>query len=167
VLRVEDVDCWLVKDFQRYWLRRTDVVTTVLVIDDDIAMTEMLKVILEPKAFEVLTAHTGEDGIEAARRLNPDVVVLDLYMPGLDGWEVCKAIRSFSNVPILVLSALTKPGTVAQALNEGADDYLVKPVPSGVLVAHLNNLIRRAKSGHELGSERNNGDEGHLLVDHG
>jgi DNA-binding response OmpR family regulator len=117
-----------------------------LVIDDDVAMTEMLKAILEPKAFEVMTAKTAEEGIAAARIKNPDVVVLDLYMPEVDGWQVCRSIRQFSKVPILVLSALNKPGAVAQALDEGADDYLIKPVPSGVLIAHLKNLIRRARA---------------------
>lgn len=126
--------------------RKNIVVTNVLVIDDDVAMTEMLRIMLEPNAFMVTTAHTGEEGIELARLMSPDVVVLDLYMPAMDGWQVCKAIRAFSQVPILVLSALSKPGTVAQALNEGADDFLVKPVPSGVLVAHLKNLARRARA---------------------
>jgi len=62
----------------------------------------------------------------------------------LSGGQICRAIREFTRVPILVLTAMTKPGAVAQALNEGADDYLIKPVSAGVLVAHLNNLIRRA-----------------------
>jgi DNA-binding response OmpR family regulator len=122
------------------------VLTRVLVIDDDTAMTEMLKVTLEPRAFEVLTAHTGEEGIKGAKTQNPDVIILDLFMPGMDGWQVCKSIRQHSQVPILILSAINKPGTVAKALDEGADDYLIKPVPSGVLVAHLNNLIRRARA---------------------
>jgi DNA-binding response OmpR family regulator len=120
--------------------------TTVLLIDDDTAMTEMLKVILEPKGFRVWMARSGEEGVEAVRRLHPDVVVLDLYMPSSDGWRICRTIREFSHVPILVLSALSKPGTVAEALDEGADDYLIKPVPGGVLVAHLRNLARRARA---------------------
>ena len=135
-------------------VRRTNLLTSVLVIDDDVAMTEMLKAVLEPKSFEVITAHQVEEGIEATRRLDPDVVVLDLYMPGADGWQVCRSIREFSKVPILVLSALNKPGAVAQALDEGADDYLIKPVPSGVLVAHLKNLIRRARVEREASSAR-------------
>lgn len=118
--------------------------STVLVIDGDTAMTSMLKAILEPRSFSVMTAHQVNEGIDIARLQKPDVIVLDLYMAGPDGDKVCRAIREFTQVPILVLSALNKPGVVAQALNEGADDYLIKPVPAGVLVAHLNNLIRRA-----------------------
>jgi DNA-binding response OmpR family regulator len=125
------------------------VLTRVLVIDDDDAMTEMLKLVLEPNAFEVHAANSGPEGIEAARRLNPEVIILDLLMPDMNGWEVCKAIRSFSQVPILVLSAISKPGMVARALDEGADDYLLKPMPSGVLIAHLKRLARRARAEQE------------------
>jgi DNA-binding response OmpR family regulator len=119
--------------------------TRVLIIDDDEAMTEMLRLVLEPNSFEVYEANSGEDGVEAAHNVNPEVVILDLLMPGMDGWEVVKAIRSFSKVPILVLSAISKPGMVAKALDEGADEYLLKPMPSGVLIAHLKRLARRAR----------------------
>ena len=66
-------------------------------------------------------------------------------MPEMDGWQVCKQIRTFSDTPILILSALDSPGLVAAALDSGADDYLIKPVTSGVLVAYINKLVRRAK----------------------
>lgn len=132
------------------------VTTRVLVIDDDVAVTDMLRVILEPKAFEIFSSLTGEDGINLTRRLNPDVVVLDLFMSGMDGWEVCRAIREFSKVPILVLTAMSKPGMVVQALNEGADDYLIKPVASSVLIAHLRNLTRRARAEKEATESRTN-----------
>ena len=118
--------------------------TSVLVIDDDAAMTEMLKSILEPNSFDVITAHSIQEGINATRKLNPDVVILDLYLK--NGNQACQSIRKFSKVPILILSALNKPNAVAQALDEGADDYLIKPVPSGVLVAHIKNLIRRSQA---------------------
>ena len=128
--------------------------TRVLMIDDDVSMTEMLQVALEAKSFKVETVHTGEEGIAAARRDDVDVVVLDLYMPGMDGLEVCRAIREFSQVPILVLSAMSKPGTATQALDEGADDFLIKPVPSNVLIAHLNNLTRRARAERDAASTK-------------
>ena len=126
--------------------------TSVLVIDDDAVMTEFLKDILEQRDFQVLTAHSSDEGMETIRRSNPDIVVLDLYLPETDGWQICRSIREFSPVPILVLSALNKPGTVAEALDEGADDYLIKPVPGGILVAHLNNLTRRARAEREAAS---------------
>lgn len=120
--------------------------TKVLIIDDDDAMTDMLKLILEPNEFDVLIAHSGPEGIKAAQSFNPEVVILDLIMPDMDGWEVCKAIRSFSEVPILVISAINKPGMVAKALDEGADDYLLKPMTSSVLIAHLKRLAWRARA---------------------
>ena len=122
----------------------TKLTLKVLAIDDDPAMTELLTLLLKTHGFKVLTANTGEDGLAIARKDSPDVVILDLMMPGMDGWQVCDQLRTFSNVPILVFSALDNPGMVAGALDAGADDYLVKPVPSGVLIAHLNKLTRRA-----------------------
>ena len=131
-------------------------VSSVLVIDNDVAMSEILKAILEPKAFEVFTAREVKEGIADISRLNPDVVVLNLFMPETDGWQVCRDIRTFSKVPILVLSAVNNPDAVARALDEGADDYLIKPVPSGVLIAHIKNLIRRSRAEQDAISTRNN-----------
>jgi len=116
---------------------------TVLTIDDDTAITELLAMLLRTHGFEVATANNGEEGIKAIKDTKPHVVVLDLMMPGMDGWQVCKHVRTFSNVPIVILSALDDPAMIASALDAGADDYLVKPVSSSILVAHLNRLIRR------------------------
>ncbi len=120
----------------------------VLAIDDDPAMTELLTLLLKTHGFNVLTANSGIDGVEIAHKESPDVIILDLMMPGMDGWQVCARIRTFSTVPILIFSALDSPGMVASALDAGADDYLVKPVPSGVLIAHLNKLTRRVDMNH-------------------
>ncbi len=117
----------------------------ILVIDDDIGMTELLSLLLAPTSSEIIVANSGMDGIELAKKYNPDVVILDLMMPEMNGWTVCKRIREFSDIPILILSAMDAPGMVAQALDVGADDYLVKPVSSGTLIAHLNKLMRRSK----------------------
>jgi DNA-binding response OmpR family regulator len=116
----------------------------ILAIDDDPAMTELLTLLLKARGYIIMTANTGEDGIAIIRKDSPDVIILDLMMPGMDGWQVCNQIRTFSSVPILVFSALDTPGMVASALDAGADDYLVKPVPSGVLIAHLTKLTRRS-----------------------
>jgi DNA-binding response OmpR family regulator len=116
----------------------------ILVIDDDIGMTELLSLLLAPASSEIITANTGQDGIECVNKYAPDIIILDLMMPGMNGWSVCKNIRTFSDVPILILSAMDSPGCVAQALDVGADDYLVKPVSSGTLIAHLNKLLRRS-----------------------
>lgn len=109
-------------------------------------MSEMLRMILEPKKFSIHEANSGQEGVAAARRLSPELIILDLLTPGMDGWEVCHEIRSFSATPILVLSVVSKPEIIAQALDEGADDYLLKPTPSSVLIAHINKLTRRAQA---------------------
>jgi DNA-binding response OmpR family regulator len=120
--------------------------TKVLVIDDDQAMRDTLKLVLEPQSFEVYEARSGPEGIQVTKQIKPDVIILDLLMPDMDGWQVTQAIRAFSSVPILVLSAVSKPDMVAKALDEGADEYLIKPMPSSVLVAHLKRLARRARA---------------------
>ncbi len=120
-----------------------EVTMKILVIDDDPAMTDLLKLLLAPAAAEVIAANSGPDGIRLANDSKPDVITLDLMMPDINGWQVCKAIRKVSSIPILILSALDSPGLVAAALDAGADDYLIKPVPSSVLMAHINKLVRR------------------------
>lgn len=117
----------------------------ILVIDDDPAMTELLKLVLAPSLFTVFTANSGQEGIDLARQEEPDMILLDLMMPEMNGWQVCKRVRKFSQVPIIILSALDNPGLVADALDAGADDYLIKPVPNRVLTAHIEKLIRRNK----------------------
>jgi len=116
----------------------------VLAIDDDIAMTELLTLLLQSHGFEIITANSGEEGIKLIQQIKPEIILLDLMMPNMDGWETCKRIRAFSNIPIVVLSALNNPEMVASALDAGADDYLIKPVPSSILIAHIKNLARRS-----------------------
>ncbi|HMZ06909.1 MAG TPA: response regulator transcription factor [Anaerolineales bacterium] len=117
--------------------------TKILVIDDDVAITELMTMLLKTFGFDVIATNDGAEGIKLARENTPNVVLLDLMMPDVDGWQVCKAIRQVSNVPILILSAINDPRMVASVLDAGADDFLVKPVPSGVLVAHIKKLVRR------------------------
>jgi two-component system KDP operon response regulator KdpE len=117
----------------------------VIVIDDDPATTDLLRLILEPMAVTVIIANTGLEGIRLVEEKTPDIIILDLMMPNLDGWEVCKKIRLFSLVPILILSAVDRPGQVAEALDAGADDYLIKPIISNILIAHINKILRRHK----------------------
>ena len=120
--------------------------TKILVIDDDIAITELMSMLLKTHGFDVITTNSGAEGVKLVEQKNPNVVLLDLMMPDMDGWQVSKAIRSFSNVPILILSAINDPSMVASVLDTGADDFLVKPVPSSVLVAHIRKMVRQTGS---------------------
>ena len=120
--------------------------TQILVIDDDIAITELMSMLLKTHGFDVITTNSGAEGVQLAQSHNPSAILLDLMMPDVDGWQVCKSIRAFSNTPILVLSAINDPRMVASVLDAGADDFLVKPVPSGVLVAHIRKMVRRTEA---------------------
>ena len=117
----------------------------LLIVDDDPHLVDTLKRFLERNEFDVSTADSGSTGIEVARQLSPDVILLDLMMPGIDGWEVCTAIREFSQAPILIFSAVINPELVTRALDLGADDYLVKPAPPGVVASRLKRLARFAR----------------------
>lgn len=117
--------------------------TKIIVIDDDTAVTDLLSVLLKSHGFDVHVTNSSTEGMNMIRQDGYDLVILDLMMPDMDGWEICKEVRSFSQVPIIVLSALNDPSMVASVLDAGADDYLTKPTPSRILVAHINRLIRR------------------------
>lgn len=117
--------------------------TKIIVIDDDTAVTDLLSALLRSHGFEVRATNSSTEGMNLIREENFDLVILDLMMPDMDGWEICKEVRSFSQVPIIVLSALNDPSMVASVLDAGADDYLTKPTPSRILVAHINRLLRR------------------------
>ncbi len=115
----------------------------ILLIDDDPDFSMMLNTLLRGRDFQVRAVYSGDEGIDACRDDSPDVVILDLLMPEMDGWEVCERIRTFSDVPIMILSALGAPASVARALDAGADDYLIKPVHASLLASRLNALVRR------------------------
>jgi two-component system KDP operon response regulator KdpE len=115
----------------------------VLLVDDDVDLAMMLRTLLRGQDFQIRSECRGEDGIRSCQENPPDVVILDLLMPEMDGWQVCERIRTFSDVPILILSALGAPGSVARALDAGADDYLIKPVHASLLASRLRTLVRR------------------------
>ncbi len=118
----------------------------ILVIDDDPAMTDLLKMILVSSDAEVTSANSASEGLEKIKQTNPGIVILDLMLPDMDGWQITTEIRKFSTVPILILSVIDNPGLVARALDAGADDYLIKPAARNMLIAHINNLTRRRTS---------------------
>jgi DNA-binding response OmpR family regulator len=127
--------------------------TKIFVIDDDNAVTDLLSVLLTSQGFEVWATNSSTEGLTNIRENTPDLVILDLMMPEMDGWEICRAVRAFSDVPIIVLSALNDPSMVASVLDAGADDYLTKPTPSRVLVAHINRLVNRKLNNVSLNNQ--------------
>jgi DNA-binding response OmpR family regulator len=117
---------------------------TVLVIEDEASLVSALSYNFRKNGFNVVTATDGYEGLQAARREQPDVVILDLMLPKMDGLEVCRRIRAASDVPILMLTAKGEEMDRVVGLEMGADDYLTKPFSTRELVARVRALIRRS-----------------------
>lgn len=122
---------------------------TVLLVDDDEKIRELLRLYVEREGHRALFAADGERALEVARRARPDLVLLDVMLPGLDGFEVCRRIRDFSDVPILLLTARSGEADKVVGLDLGADDYVVKPFSSRELMARMRALLRRRAAGAE------------------
>ena len=115
----------------------------VLVVDDDASLSEMLVIVLRQEGFDSRMVSRGDLALAAFREYRPDVVLLDLMLPGLDGLDVCTAIRAESGVPIVMLTARSDTGDVVLGLESGADDYVVKPFKPKELVARIRARVRR------------------------
>jgi DNA-binding response OmpR family regulator len=118
---------------------------TILVIDDDETMVELVRLSLRKLGFEVVGARNGEQGLGLFHELGPDLVTLDVLMPGIDGWEVCRRLRNVSSVPIMFLTVLDAEQNVVRGLDSGADDYLSKPFQVAELRARVAALLRRSQ----------------------
>jgi two-component system, OmpR family, response regulator MtrA len=115
----------------------------ILVVDDDLALAEMLGIVLRNEGLEAMFCGTGDMALSKVRETKPDVVLLDLMLPGKDGIEVCREIRAESDVPIVMLTAKTDTVDVVLGLESGADDYVVKPFKPKELVARVRARLRR------------------------
>jgi len=116
---------------------------TVLVVDDDVKTVELVKVYLNRDGYRVLTAYDGVEALRVARESNPDLVVLDLMLPDVDGLEVCRTLRHESDVPIIMLTARTTDQDKLTGLDSGADDYVTKPFSPKELAARVRAVLRR------------------------
>lgn len=122
---------------------------TILVVEDDEDIQELIEFNLAREGYRVLKAASGEEALVMENREKPDLVILDLMLPGLDGLEVCRRLRSGpggGDVPIIMVTAKGEESDIVTGLELGADDYLVKPFSPRVLVARVRNVLRRAKS---------------------
>ena len=118
---------------------------SVLVVDDEAKIRDVVRTYLEHDGYAVFTARNGEEALEAAQRLGPDLVVLDLMLPDLAGEEVARSLREVSEVPIIMLTAKASEDDRVAGLRLGADDYLAKPFSPRELVARVDAVLRRAK----------------------
>lgn len=115
----------------------------ILVVEDDTRTANLVALYLRNEGFSTHIANDGKQALEMAERLNPMFVVLDLMLPELDGWDVCRELRKISDVPILILTARDEEGERIRGLSLGADDYVVKPFSPGELVARVQAILRR------------------------
>jgi two-component system response regulator CpxR len=128
----------------------TCLVASILVIDDDREMVELLAQSLAQEGFALSTAQSGEEGIEQARSANPALILLDVTLPGINGFEVLRRLRRESDVPVIMLTARGEEVDRIVGLEIGADDYLPKPFSARELVARINAILRRSGKGRPL-----------------
>jgi two-component system KDP operon response regulator KdpE len=124
-------------------------VTTVLVVDDEPQILRALRVNLAARSYDVVTASTGRQALDAAARHHPDIVVLDLGLPDMEGVEVVRGLRGWTTVPIVILSGRSQSAAKVQSLDAGADDYVTKPFNVDELLARIRAVARRATTGEE------------------
>lgn len=140
----------------------------ILVVDDDVSVAETIERSLQGAGHDVLVAHRGADGLEYARRRNPDLVVLDIMMPGMTGIQVCRHMRAnpeIASTPILFLTAKGEIGDKIEGFEAGADDYLTKPFDLRELVLRVRALLRRTHHGAEIDGDVDRIEVGELVLD--
>ncbi len=126
----------------------------ILIVDDDQNICELLRLYIEKEGFSVCIANDGEQAIRRFNEENPDLIILDVMMPVLDGWQVCREIRKKSNCPIIMLTAKGETFDKVLGLELGADDYVVKPFDSKEIVARIKAVLRRFNHAHTESNER-------------
>ena len=119
---------------------------TILVVDDEPSIVDILRYNLEKANFSVLVARDGEQALQLANARRPDLIVLDLMLPGIDGLEVCRSLRKEDNIPIIMLTARDEEIDRVVGLELGADDYVVKPFSTRELIARIKSVLRRAQA---------------------
>lgn len=145
---------------------------SVLTVEDDERIRASVKLALEDEGWTVYEASSGEEAIEVFQRTTTDVVLIDIMLPGIDGFELCRNIRKLSDVPVVMVTARADTHDVVAGLEAGADDYLTKPFAPKELAARIRALLRRAKpsaTGHsklQFGNLEIIPDEGKVLLDH-
>ena len=126
----------------------------IMVVDDENNICELLRLYLEKEDFDVTIVNNGSDAISLIRQNQPSLVLLDIMMPVIDGWEVCRQVREFSNVPIIMLTAKGETFDKVMGLELGADDYIVKPFDTKEVVARVKAVLRRSSSADTEGEVR-------------
>ncbi|MBU9711378.1 response regulator transcription factor [Evansella tamaricis] len=135
---------------------------TILVVEDEVAISQVLRVYLQKSGFRVVQAFDGEEAIHCFSKEKPALVLLDVMIPGKDGWEVLNLIREKSSCPVIMLTALGDVNYKIQGLHGGADDYVSKPFVADEVIARVQAVLRRSKLDKD---EKETAEFGHLIVD--
>ena len=114
-----------------------------LIVEDDINIAELLKIYLQKDGFETENAYDGKKAVELAEKIQPDIILLDIMLPVMDGWQVCREVRKNSKVPIIMLTAKGESMDKISGLEMGADDYITKPFDPKELIARIHAIMRR------------------------
>lgn len=139
----------------------------ILVIDDDPLLLTLIQQSLERDNYTIRTAENGHAGLEVMEKIKPDLIILDVMMPNLSGWELCDRIRKTSTVPIIMLTARGSHSDIVRGLQAGADDYLVKPFHQAELLARVSAVLRRVRANPVSSSEPLSFGDGELIIDPG
>lgn len=137
----------------------------ILVIDDDPLLLQLIEASLKQENYEVYVVSSGEEGLQLLNVVRPHLVILDIMMPNLSGWETCERIRKSSTVPIIILTARGSQADIVRGLRGGADDYLVKPFHPSELLARVSAVLRRANMPPPSENAPLRFGEGELMID--
>jgi two-component system KDP operon response regulator KdpE len=138
---------------------------TILIIDDDADLAKIVQINLKREGYDTVVAYSGVEGLQKAYSCQPDLVILDIMMPGMDGWTTCRRLREISAVPIVMLTARGMEADIVRGLELGADDYIVKPFGSKELLARIHALLRRADTSATKRPPVYSDADGELTVD--
>lgn len=138
---------------------------TLLIVDDDQSLLDALTLYMEREGYRVVTAASGDESLRRLYETRPDLVVLDIMMPGMDGWQVLKRIREMSELPVIMLTARGQEGDRIKGLREGADDYVAKPFSMRELAARLEAVLRRSRPPRHLEREGTLYADDYLVID--
>ena len=141
--------------------------TKILIIDDEPSIINLVSAYLKPEGYDVYTAADGNSGLKAAQTFKPDLIILDLMLPGMDGLELLSRLRRESDVYVIMLTARTEETDKIVGLSVGADDYVTKPFSPRELLARVKAALRRIKTGTSAGGERSVLSFKHILIDVG
>jgi len=140
-------------------------IARVVIIDDEPSLIKFVSQNLRARGYDVADASNGLEGVERVKEYKPDLVILDINMPGMDGFEACSYIRQFSDAAIIMLTASGHEGDKIRALDLGADDYLTKPFGIGELMARVRAVMRRASQAETRGARQETLSSGDLSID--